>query len=329
MKYIITITDNDGMTTQTTTTAADARQAHDHAATIAADGAQIRVYPSTTTAAGIARGAIMVARRTAVNAVMRTGGNETQNRIERETAAINARIRGAETADRILSVVREYDHNTQEFVSIAAAALSTAAAQGLEISAQYKAAYRELNAAIHAQRAATEYELSTEFLTDGGGDIVSINHAIAAIIRGGDNWTPTDGGTMDAETAARLGAAIADAMRTLSETQRHIVELLARGYSQRQIAEKTGKQLATINRNIAIIRGKVSEYISGAAAEFTPLIQAAETAAAATAAKNGGRTAAGAARHKAAHNAEYYREYRARKAAERKAAERKAAETNK
>ena len=321
MKYIITITDNNGKTTQTTTTATDARQAHDHAATIAADGATIRVYPATDTAAGIARGAIMVARRTAVNAVMRTGGNETQNKIERETAAINARIRGAETAERILSVVREYGHDTQEFVAIAAAALSTAAARGDNIINQYGAAYRELNAAIHAQRAATEYELSTEFIKDGGGDIVSINHAVAAIIRGGDNWTPTDGGTMDAATAARLGAAIADAMRTLSETQKRIVELLARGYSQRQIAEKTGKQLAAINRNIAIIRGKVSGYISGAAAEFAPLIHAAATAAAATAAKNGGRTAAGAAKHKAAHNAEYYREYRRRKAAARKAAE--------
>lgn len=338
MEYIIltTTTDADGntTTTQTTTTATDARQAHDNATTT--DGAQIRVYPSTTTAAGIARGAVMIARRTAVNAVMRTGGNETQNRIERETAAINIRIRGAETAERILSVVNDYSQDTREFFSTAAAALSCAAAQGIEIADQYRAAYRELNAAIHAQRAATEYEISTEFLTDGGGDLVSINTAIASIMRGGDKWTPTDGGNMDAATAARLGAAIADAMRLLSPTQRRIAELLGRGYSQRRIAEMTGRAVSTVAQNIAILRGKIAGYISGAAAEFAYMVDghnngstvrvdvataAAETAAAHNSGADGRRTAAGAAKHKAAHNAEYYREYRRRKAAERKAAE--------
>ena len=337
MEYIIitTTTDADGnaTTTQPTTTATDAKQAHDHATTT--DGAQIRVYPSTTTAAGIARGAAMIARRTAVNAVMRTGGNETQNRIERETAAINARIRGAETAERILSVVNDYSQDTREFFSTAAAALSCAAAQGTEIADQYRAAYRELNAAIHAQRAATEYEISTEFLTDGGGDLVSINTAIASIMRGGNKWTPTDGGNMDAATAARLGAAIADAMRLLSPTQRRIAELLGRGYSQRRIAEMTGRAVSTVAQNIAILRGKVAGYISGAAAEFAYIVDghnggstvrvdvataAAETAAAHNGGADGRRTAAGAAKHKAAHNAEYYREYRRRKAAERKAA---------
>lgn len=333
MEYIIitTTTDADGniTTTQTTTTATDAKQAHDHATTT--DGAQIRVYPSTATAAGIARGAVMIARRTAVNAVMRTGGNETQNRIERETAAINARIRGAETAERILTVVNDYSQDTREFFSTAAAALSIAAAQGMEIAEQYRAAYRELNAAIHAQRAATEYEISTEFLTDGGGDLVSINTAIASIMRGGDKWTPTDGGNMDAATAARLGAAIADAMRLLSPTQRRIAEMLGRGYSQRRIAEMTGRAVSTVAQNIAILRGKIAGYISGAAAEFAYMVDghnggstvrvdvataAAETAAAHNSGADGRRTAAGAAKHKAAHNAEYYREYRRRKAAE-------------
>lgn len=348
MEYIIiaTITDADGntTTTQTTTTATDAKQAHDHATTT--DGAQIRVYPSTTTAAGIARGAVMIARRTAVNAVMRTGGNETQNCIERETAAINARIRGAETAERILSVVNDYSQDTREFFSTAAAALSCAAAQGMEIVDQYRAAYSELNAAIHAQRAATEYEISTEFLTDGGGDLVSINTAIASIMRGGDKWTPTDGGNMDAATAARLGAAIADAMRLLSPTQRRIAELLGRGYSQRRIAEMTGRAVSTVAQNIAILRGKIAGYISGAAAEFaymmdghnggstvrvdvaTAAATAAETAAAA---HNGGannRRTDGGKERKAASDKTTQAE-RARRYRERKAAERKAAEMNK
>ena len=348
MEYIIitTTTDADGntTTTQTTTTATDAKQAHDHATTT--DGAQIRVYPSTTTAAGIARGAVMIARRTAVNAVMRTGGNETQNRIERETAAINARIRGAETAERILSVVNDYSQDTREFFSTAAAALSCAAAQGTGIADQYRAAYRELNAAIHAQRAATEYEISTEFLTDGGGDLVSINTAIASIMRGGDKWTPTDGGNMDAATAARLGAAIADAMRLLSPTQRRIAELLGRGYSQRRIAEMTGRAVSTVAQNIAILRGKIAGYISGAAAEFTYMMDghnggstvrvdvataAATAAETAAAAHNGGannRRTDGGKERKAASDKTTQAE-RARRYRERKAAERKAAETDK
>ena len=325
MKYIIIITTTDAngnvTTTTTTTTATDARQAHEYAATIATDGAKIRVYPDTATAAGIARGAVMIARRTAVNAVMRTGGNETQNRIERETAAINARIRGAETAERILTVVNDYSHDTREFFAIAAAALSAAAANGKPIDEQYHVGYVELNAYIHSQRAATEYEISTEFLQDGGGDLVAINTAIASIIRGGDKWTPADGGEMDAATAARVGQAIADAMRIVTPTQRRIAELLARGYSQRQIADKTGRELATVNRNIAILRGKIAGYISGAAAEFEPLIKQAATAAAATAAAAKNASGAYTSRTAAqkATQAERARRYRERKAAERNA----------
>lgn len=323
MNYIIiiTTTDANGNTTTTTatTTATDAKQAHDNAAAMTDNAAKIRVYPDTATAAGLARGAVMIARRTALNAIMRQG-TPTQHTIERETAAINARIRGAETPERILDVVRDYSHDTQEFFAIAAAALSAAAANGKPIDEQYHAAYLELNKYIHSQRAATEYEISTEFLRDGGGDLVAINTAISSIIRGGDKWTPTDGGEMDAATAARLGQAIADAMRTVTPTQRRIAELLVRGYSQRRIAEMTGRELSTVNRNIAILRGKVAEYISGAAIEFEPLIKRAATAAAATAAANtitADRHANTAERK--AQNAERARRYRERKAAERNA----------
>ena len=334
MEYIIitTTTDADGntTTTQTTTTATDARQAHDNA--ITTDGANVCVYPSTATDAGQARGAVMVMRRTAVNGIKRTGGNDTQRRIEKETAAINARIRGAETAERILSVVADYSHDTREYFSIAVTALSCAAAQGLDIAAQYDAAYTELNHAIHAQRAATAHEISTEFIRDGGGDIVAVNRAIAWILRGSDKWTPADGGTMDAATAARLDTVMNDASMLISPTQREIFKLLAQGYSQRQIAVKTGRELATVNRNIAILRGKIGDYIRATANEFaycpdghngasTVRIDAAT--AAATAAACGGRTADGQRRHAEqmqATQAERARRYRARKAAARKAA---------
>ncbi len=323
MEYICTITTTDANGNQTITEygikATDARTAHGIAAVeYATNGAIIRVYPSTATAAGIMRGAVMVGRRTAINAIKRQG-TPTQHRIEREFAAINARLVGAETPERVAAVVADYSADTQDFYGIALVGLVEGRAAGLDISSQYHGAFLRLNAYIQTQRAATDKEVSTEYIIDGGGDVVAYNGAIAQILRGGEKWTPTDGGTMDAATAARLGAVIADAMRTVSPTQRRIAELLARGYSQRQIANITGRETATVNRNIAIMRGKIAEYIHDNAPEFVQLIRTAETAAAAQGAANGGRTAEGAARHKAAHNAEYYRAYRARKAAERAA----------
>lgn len=281
------------------------------------DSVTLRVYPCTDTADGIACGALMVARRTAVNGVLRTGGNATQMRIERETAAANARCMNGADAARIHVVISDYSADTQDYYAIAAAALSCAAADGLPLEQQYAAAYRELNAEIHRQRTATAYEVSTEFLRDGGGDLVAINTAIASIIRGGDKWTPTDGGEMDAETATRLGKAIANAMRNANPTQKRIAELLARGYSQRRIAEMTGRELATINRNIAILRGKVAVCMQGG--EFEELVKQVETEQAAKRAASGGRTADGARRKKErdkATQAERARRYRERKKAQ-------------
>ena len=135
---------------------------------------------------------------------------------------------------------------------------------------------------------------------------------------------------MDAETAARLGAALSAAMRTITPTQRHIAELLGRGYSQRQIAEKTGRKAATVNQNIANIRAKIAAYIRDNAPEFADMIDGAAVDTAATAAADhnrtadGRRTANGAARHSAqmkATQAERARRYRERKAAERMAAQ--------
>lgn len=316
MKYIITITTTDANGNTITTTeraiaTTDARAAHTIAANDTLDSAIIRVYPDTSTAAGLMRGAVMVGRRTAINAVKRQG-TPTQHRIECEFAAINARLVGAETPERIAAVMADYSADTQDFYSVALVGLAEARAAGQTIAEQYHSAFLALNRYTHSQRAATDYEISTEFITDGGGDIVAINAAFAAIIRGGDKWTPTDGGTMDAGTAARLGAAIADAMRIVTPTQRRIAELLARGYSQRQIAEKTERELATVNRNIAIMRGKIATYMRDNAPEFVQLIRTAETAAAA---ENG--TTHGHGTH--AEHAAYMREYRARKAAERTA----------
>ncbi len=333
MKYIYTITttNQDGTTTTTTAAAeaADARTVHNIAAQYATSGAVIRVYPDTTTAEGLARGALLVARRTSINGIKRVKGNAsaTQWRMEKELAAANARCRGSETAERIIDVIRDYSPDTQDFFGYAMAGLIDGKAAGKGIAEQYHESFLTLNRYIRSQRAATDKETSTEYIIDGGGNIVSINGVLASIIRGGEKWTPTDGGTMDAATAERLGAAIADAMRTVSPTQRRIAELLARGYSQRQIAKMTGRNERTVKENIAIMRGKVADYVRNNTPEFAYMAggnngestidtnKAVESAAAA----NSRRTEGGTARHAEqmkATQAERARRYRERKKAE-------------
>ena len=364
---IIMTTDANTNTTNTTTAtieAASAKEAHEHviAVTAKANGADVRVYPSligndgTMSDIGIMRGALLVARRTAANAIKRGGGNvgvdvdgaTTAARAKAaataartaanthagvinrmfamfgELNAANARCNGATTAARIDAVVNEYSQDTREYFAIAAAALVNGVMEhGADIVECYHGAYLALNKYLSGERAATMHEISTEYIVDGGGDIVAYNTAVASIIRGGDKWTPTDGGTMDAATAARLGNAIAAAAAVVTPTQKRIVELVARGYSLRQIADMTGRNAATVKRNMDIARDKIAAAMAGG--EFVSLIDNARTAAAAKAAKvsTAIRSESGAARKAAsdkATQAARARAYRERKKAARAAA---------
>lgn len=318
MKYICITTTSDAngnqATMEYTIDATDARTAHNAAERHKPHGANLRVYPATQDehgaiiSAGVARGALMIARRTAVNAVLRTGGNETQNRIEKELTAANARCCGAETITRIENIIESYSADTQDFYSCAKSGILDGISDGMDIMAQYANGFAALNAHVHAQRAASVYELSTEFLTNNGGDIVSINDVIACIIRGGDKWHSVGNGRMDAKTAARLSEAITAAMCTLTPTQRDVAELLGRRFSQRMIAIKLDRSVSTIEKHIAIIRAKIAEYLRGNASEFVHIMdrlnsestiyaERAETDGAKWA--NGCRTAEGEAREKA------------------------------
>ena len=333
MLYTIIIKNQDNTTAATyTTDATDARTAHEHAAA-AYPAAVVRVYPSTldsmgnTIAAGLARGALMVARRTAANGIKRTGGNATQCRIEREFAAANVRCRGAETATRIMEVVEDYSHDTQEEFAVALAGLTAAAAAGLPIDEQYRAAYLELNRHIHAQRAATERELSTEYVIDGGGNVVAINAAIATVIRGGERYEPA-AATMCRIDGNELAAALRDALALVTPTQRKTVELLARGYSVAAIAHHMKRNERTVKANIAIVRGKLAAYMQENAPDVLPMVNGegyaaykaeGKAAAAHRADANNHRTDEGKAAKKA-NNAAYCKEYRERRKAAKMAA---------
>ena len=348
MLYTIIITNTDGEHVNTNTinfNADSAQQAHEHAASIANGAARVRVYPTLTDDnggmldVGIMRGALMVARRTALNSVMRGGGKVTAdidgtqaakakaaaaaariaanihggviNRLFTmlgELNSANARCNGATTAARIDGVINEYSQDTREFFAIAAAGLIDGIREhGADIVECYHTAYLTLNRYIASERAATERELSTEYIIDGGGDIVAFNDAIASIIRGGEKWTAADGGGMDKATAARLGDAIAAAAAALNPTQKRITILLGRGYSQAQIASITNRKPSTINANVSIIRECIAAAMRDG--EFASMIDSARTAAAAAntrehAAKaNKQRTANGAARKAASDKA--------------------------
>lgn len=331
-----THTDADGNEQQTTKhitlDAHSAAAVHALFAAERASGAQVKVYADTATPDGLMLAAFSVAHKSAKKSTER-GGNDTQWRIRNALDGIAHGLHltaglvapGEYIADKL----PDAHADAQEFVQCAAVGIMYGHShngraidgmeQGADVPEQYHAGYAAVNRYISAQRAATERELSTEYIVDGGGDIVAINAAIACIIRGGEKWIPSEGGGMDAETAARLGAAITAACKGLSKVQQDTARMIAAGYSMRQAAAKLRRNVRTIEAHAANIRAKIAAYIRDNAPEFAHLIDSAAVNAAA-ARQGERRTAEGAAREKS-NAAERMRRYRERKAAERKAAQ--------
>lgn len=323
MKYGYTIERQDGTTAHGTINAANTAAAH-AAMTETANGEKYRLFPMNR-----ALLALSIATATAKNAVMRQG-TPTQVTIDRElrmlsgmtAAAMLARpeMTGRELSEYIIDRLPLFGHDMQDFFSYAMQGIQAATAAGHDVRTAAAAGYRALNRYIHGLNTATARELSTEYIIDGGGDIVAYSTAIAAIIRGGDKWTATNGGELTAEEAAILGAAIAGAAAMLRPAQRRIMELLGRGYSMRQIAEKTGRALSTVAQNAAIIRAIIAEYIEQNAPQFADIVHgAAAVDVAATAAAKTAQKAHGTAAQKATQAARAAA-YRARKRAAAQAA---------
>lgn len=244
-----------------------------------AHGEKYRLFPNCR-----ALLALNIATATAKNAVMRQG-TETQVTIDRELRTLSGMTAAAMlaspawSAGDVTSYIMErlplFGADMQDFFCFAMEGLQAATARGYGIRTATAAGYKRLNRYIHGLNTATEKECSTEYIIDGGGDIVAYSSAIASIIRGGEKWTAADGDGMTAEQAAALGAAIAAAAAVLSPTQRHIMELLGRGYSMRQIASKTGRAVSTVAQNTAIIRAKLAEYIEQTAPQFADMVHGA------------------------------------------------------
>ena len=253
----------------------------------------------------------------------------TQETIFRELKIITAATAAAMASDGgtdidafVLEKAAAMAQDTQDFLSVCVlAAFENASA---EADAAAAAIYKAANAYIRGNVSRRERETSTEYILDGGGDLVSFGTAAAAILRGGEKWTPTDGGKMDAATAARLGKALSGAFALVSPTERDIIRAVVNGFSVRQAAAKMKRNPRTITRNLDNIRKTFAEYIAENAAEFLPIISAARTAAE----RNAERTAAAQAERNARRRenekngtasgktaAERMREYRARRKA--------------
>ena len=278
-----------------------ARTAQGTATWTAEVGQSMRVYPSLDSADGIVRGALIVAYRTAINGIMRTGGNPTQWTIYRDARRITATALRNPTAAAIYGAEIDCGADVQDYISVATDALCAARNAGDDIATAYHTAYSALNDHIRGLRAAAAHELSTEYITDGGGDIVEYMDAIACIIRGGDAWTAAadDLGRLTAEDAAALGKVLHAALANCTPIQVRIVRLLAKDMSIRAIAKALRRNDKTIRRHIADVRAKVADAIRNDAPQFKRLLRAALIDRQ-TAAKK-------AEEKKNRHDAEYYR----------------------
>ena len=318
MMYTIIITHADETTATITTNAQNAKQAHEYAETIATKADTIRVYPTTQDSDGnvivygLLRGALMVAKKSAEKTLSRDGGTKTQQTIASELISANARagLTGAEElgAPYLLDIISQLSQDSNDIFSCAYNGMFDALQRGEDITEQYHNGYIEINRYIMAQRSASEKEVSTEYILESGGHLVAINTYIARIVKGGERYTPCNSETMDETTAEKLGAILSNASALLTPRQKTIVELVARGYSQRRIAELLHvKNAMTINQHIANIRKIYADYINANASEFNAIIKSAEV------------NETQKRRNKNRHSAEYYREYRARKKAQKNA----------
>ena len=321
------------------------------AAAIAAGNASgpdaVRVYPATMDehgkpyAPGMIRAAVKVARRVMLNAVM-NGGTDTQRAALQGLDAVNAAavrqdVAGATweaSAAAILATLATVSHDAQDAYAAAMAGIVdgyTIPARGDRPTTVYngtnvpgsnpaehiRAAFLTANRYMHAQRAATVRELSTEYVREQGGDLVAIGTALGRIVNGDERWTASDVPTAARVDVEALRAHLPRAFALCRPVQREIALLLAQGYSVNAIADKTGRDRRTVQRNIAIMRGTCAEYLRENAPEVLPMFDADKYAAAAAeqdSARKQGRTEEGRKKD-SANAAARMRAYRARKKA--------------
>lgn len=312
----------------------------------AALAAAVRVAPATLDtdgkpyAPGMIRAALQVARKVLTRACEH-GGTDTQRTALQELDRVNATAVRYDTAlhsweasaPAVVGALAAVGHDAQDMYAAAMAGivggytfpkgahkgerLGGVSDNGSSPREHIRAAYLTANASMHAQRSATVRELSTDYVREQGGDLVAIGTAIARIITADERWTLSDVAPETRVTIEAIREHLPRALALCRPVQRDIAALLARGCSVAQIADRTGRDRRTVQRNIAIMRGTCADYIREHAPELLPMVKAAgydAFEAAQTAARGQGRTEEGK-RRDAANAAERMRKYRERKRA--------------
>lgn len=251
MQYTIMITRKDGSQTTIHTQADYASHAHTLGLNECKKGDMLRVYATTTgdqgeiLIDGVQAGALTVVKRTTANMISREGG-DLQYRLYNE-------CRRSEITDP----------DVKDCLSVAQLAIIEAIANGENIADQYHCAYlalnkhlrdnRQINLSVTAQR--------TVYIEDVDGEIISVNGTINRILSPNERYAPIPD---DPDNTDSHNAMIKEITTTLTPTQIKVLKYLAKGYSERQIAEITKRSKTAIHKHITLIRKKaVNLYPDG------------------------------------------------------------------
>ena len=304
MKYEIKRILTDGKVEWTIVDAQSVKEAHERANALNTNGATIKVYADTSTAEGIYASAVWIVKVASAKAVRDTSLTFFEH-IRNEAAALNKHT-GYLNAIDINCLIAKTSVDTQEFISKAYEGIIDGLTEGIAVDGQYSLAFKKVNSYYKENRNISAKEASTDYIQESGGDLIAVNQYLSRIIYGGERYMPLRTETMSAETAAKLGAALSASAAALTPRQKEILTLTARGYSQRQTADKLNiKSVKTVAEHLISIRKKYLDYFTKNTPELLPLINSAQVV----------RITNKAHRNK--HNAAYYKEYRARKKTEK------------
>ena len=305
LRFIVITETADGKTLTSTITATSAREAHE--VTEKPDGSIVRIYADTADADGygIMRGALSVARRCADRT---NAGTDTQKRILDDLNTANGKASNSGSAVYLFSLLGKMGADAQDYHAKAYEAIIQSMARGESIDEQYHNAFIAVNTHIMKSRSASKAECSTEYIQDCNGDIISLGTFTARLLNADDRYTPTENNDLTAEEAEHLGRVLSECYSRMTATQKQIVRYLAKGYSQKRIAEKMGRARETVKDHIDIIRKKTFDHITETAPEFLALVDVVGL----TEKRTDRHTDKSKSKH-AERNAEYCRQYRERK----------------
>lgn len=222
---------------------ANAREAHEHASTLVQSTTDtIRTYATTTDengnilTSGVQAGALTIVKRTTANMIIREGG-EVQHRLYNEC--------------RKPTIT---DHDVIDCISVVQLAIIESIMNGEPIDEQYHNGYLALNRYLRSTRninlSATA--MRTVYIEDIDGDIISVNKHINIILKSGEKYTPQEIDENDNDLIHIINSITS----TLTPTQLNVLSYMARGYSERQIADTMKRSKTTIHEHISFIRKK-------------------------------------------------------------------------